>query len=98
MDQWPRFADHGIARVDALAGGSKVKGRSGNDALMDLNQGSSKHGVIAPIGGCSYAHGNVLEIQGAKVITWTENIQEDEFERRHEVLGSDPQADHPDGV
>ena len=31
---------------------------------MNLKQGSSKDGVITPINGGSYAHGNVLEILG----------------------------------
>ena len=41
----------------------------GGDALLDLQQGSTKSGVIAPVGKMYY-YGNVRENWTAKVIVW----------------------------
>ncbi|HAA03316.1 MAG TPA: hypothetical protein DCE18_08085 [Syntrophobacteraceae bacterium] len=54
--------------------------------------------MIIPIDGSSYAHGNGLDIWGAKVIMWTEDIQDDESERRHKDLDPGPQADRLEDV
>ncbi len=43
--------------------------KMGGDALIDLQQGPSKSGVIAPTGNI-YVYGNVREIWSAKVIVW----------------------------
>jgi len=43
--------------------------KMGGDALIDLQQGSSKGGVVAPAGNM-YIYGNVREIWSAKVIVW----------------------------
>ncbi len=43
--------------------------KMGGDALIDLQQGPSKGGVVAPTGNM-YVYGNVREIWSAKVIVW----------------------------
>jgi hypothetical protein len=43
--------------------------KMGGDALIDLQQGTSKGGVIVPAGDM-YVYGNVREIWSAKVIVW----------------------------
>jgi len=43
--------------------------KMGGDALIDLQHGPSKGGVIAPAGNMYY-YGNVREIWSAKVIVW----------------------------
>ena len=44
----------------------------GGEALLDLQQGAARGGVIRPVGGGAYAYGNVREIWSAKVIVWTQ--------------------------
>jgi len=46
--------------------------KMGGDALINLQQGPAKGGVVAPAGNL-YVYGNVREIWSAKVIVWEEH-------------------------